>query len=398
MRAGGWVALGAGLLLVVGVLGVRGTSAADPEDLRAAAPPSAGPTDPSPTDPSPTDGEPGQALLSADGLDGMRLGEPATGLVSPGVGDGGELTGDDLPGGCVPAYEAGYPAGTTWDSQAWLVDDVVASVVLVRRNPDLATSAGLRTWLGPTLGSPVQAASELPGARTRTERPLGEDGPEVTVVVVPTDGVEVVFSDAAFELGAVPAEARGRVTTIEVRDLEARTCSQEALSRFSLPTAEGPAPAPVLDLDGFAAAPIGSTVAVPDAVPGALPMGGDGAGCQAFGVAAEGGGVQVVAVDGAVASASVWGDVDEGSHPDLPFSLGMSAEQVSAAVPDGVQPRRVDGTDSVEVTLGERVVEAQLRPRLEWVDDVEVPVTGGPPAVFSVTVRDAAVPQERVLC
>lgn len=392
-----WVPVGVGLLLLVGVLGVRGTTAADEEDLRAAAPPSVS-TEPS-ADPSlGGDGEPGQAVLSAGGIDGLRLGEPATGLISPIPHDNRALTADDLPGGCMRAYESSYQGDRTWEGRAWLVDDVVASVLVTRSNPNLATPAGLSTWLGPTLGSPMEAASELPEARTTTERPFGPDGPQVTVVVAPVDGVEVVFSDAAYEMDAIPEQARGRVTTIEVRQPRARACSEEELLAFSLSTPEPPDPDPVLGLDGLTGAPIGSDATVLEHLPGARAEGDGLGGCQAFALRAGGGRVRVVALDGVVVSASVWGDVGQDTYGDLPFRGGMSAEEVSAAVPAGAAPPQGTGSGSVEVTLGQRVVQAELLPPIRWVEDVDAPVSAGPPAVFLVTVSDASVDPARIGC
>lgn len=387
-----WAAVAVCLLLVLGVLVVRGDSAAEEEDLRAATE--------SPSEPPVDDAvKPAEVLLTADGMEGMRLGTPKAGLVSPVFGSGPRpVTADDLPAGCMPAYESGYEEARTWDSQAWLVDDTVTAVLITRRNPNLATPAGLDTWLGPALGSPIEAAEELPGARTRTERPTGAQGPEVTVVVVPADGVEVVFSDIVFDLRAVPEQARGRVTTIEVRLPRARACSQEALSEFSPVTLEETAADTAISLDGVTGAPIGSDAAVVRDLPGVHAQNSGLEGCEAFLLSAGHGLLRVVAVDGVVASASVWGDVSEDSWDELPFRIGMSAEEVSAAIPEGAEPVPAASPEAVEVRLGKRLVRVDLAPPWRWVEDVEIPVSGGPPVVHTITVQDAEVDPGKTSC
>ncbi len=394
MKARVWAPVALGALLVVGVLGVRGDSAADEEDLRAEAP-STLTAEPSVDDRA----EPGAVRLAADGIEGMRLGSPGTGFVSPILGSGGEpIAAEDLPGGCMPAFESGSVQGRTWDTRAWLVDDVVSAVLVSRRNTNLVTPAGLSTWLGPTLGSPVEAASELPGARTRTERPAGAQGPEVTVVVASADGVEVVFSDVVFDVEAVPEEARGRITTIEVRHPRARACSEEALVAFSPSALEGVATDQVLGLDGLTAAPIGSDATVLEDLPRVQPQGGGLGGCEAFFLATGTGSVRVVAVDGVVVSTSLWGDAGDGTYGEFPFRLGMTAEEVSAAVPAEAGPALEIGTDAVEVILGQRLIRLDLAPPVHWVEDVDVPVSHGPPAVSTITVQDLGVSDEAVDC
>ncbi|WP_340290530.1 hypothetical protein [Aquipuribacter hungaricus] len=394
MKARVWAPVALGALLVVGVLGVRGDSAADEEDLRAEAP-STLTAEPSVDDRA----EPGAVRLAADGIEGMRLGSPGTGFAWPILGSGGDpVAADDLPGGCMPSYGSGSVQGRTWDTGAWLVDDVVSAVLVSRRNTNLVTPAGLSTWLGPTLGSPVEAASELPGARTRTERPAGAQGPEVTVVVASADGVEVVFSDVVFDVEAVPEEARGRITTIEVRHPRARACSEEALASFSPSALEGVGTDQVLGLDGLTAAPIGSDATVLEDLPGAQPQGGGLGGCEAFFLSTGTGSVRVVAVDGVVVSTSLWGDAGDGTYGEFPFRLGMTAEEVSAAVPAEAGPALEIGTDAVEVTLGQRLIRLDLAPPVHWVEDVDVPVSHGPPAVFTITVQDLGVSDEAVNC
>ncbi len=145
-----------------------------------------------------------------------------------------------------------------------MVDGTVSAVVLTRWDPAPEVVAGLGTWLGPTLGSPVEAASELPGARTSgraAARPGGAGGhrrPRLRL-----DGVDVVFSDAIYDMSAVTEQARGRITTVEVRNPRARHCTQQALSELGPRIWAGPPPAPgtdlTLGLDGVAAAPIGSS-------------------------------------------------------------------------------------------------------------------------------------------
>lgn len=395
MRAKLWVPAAAGLLLVVGVLGARGSSAVDEADLLPAPPAAVAPSPAA----SAADVE---VLLVADGVEGMQLGSSGADLarpdfwVSPSDGTGTDGAAADPPGGCTLAWPAVHEEGRTWSSQAWIVDDEVSAVVITRDDPASLQPPGLDTWLGPTLGSSIGAAGELPRAKTRTEAPFGTDGPQVTVVVVPVDGVEVVYSDAVFALDDVAEQARGRVTTIEVRHPRARACSGEMFDDIA-PVAVGEAaPGLVVGRDGLTDAPIGSDEAVLHALPGAQSQGGGV--CEAFLLPVDGGTIRAVTVSGVTAMASVEGEVADEVYGDLPFRVGMTSEEVSASTPPEAGQPVEAGDEMVEVTLGERVVRADLQPLWRWVDDVEVPVSGGPPVVHRVSVRNAAVNQAQVSC
>lgn len=172
MRTSAWAPLAVLALLVGGAVVTRGSTAVHEAGVRAAS----GPEPSGATSEAPDEGP----RLSADGLPGLRLGDPG------------------------------------WGALAWVVDGVVPSVLVsavgsadgaTGRGPE-APDSGLTTWLGPTLGSPVAAVGGLAGASTRAHRPFGDDGPVVTVVQLVRDGVDTVWSDVG---------SPGRVSTVEVR-------------------------------------------------------------------------------------------------------------------------------------------------------------------------------------
>lgn len=394
MRASRWVPAGAAVLLVVGVLSARGGTAAGEEDLR---PPVAGPEPSSVPSPRPAADAPLE--VEANGIPGARLGSGGADLelwITTGP-DGSPLDPAELPGGCVPAWtRAEDDRPRPWNTAVWVVDDLVSSVTVARWDPPTRVDGDITTWLGPTIGSPVQAASELPGAQTRTERPFGTAGPAVTVVRVPVGGAEVVYSDAVFDMGSRPDDAAGRVSTIEVRHPRARDCSVEALLAHRPSVFSGPGPAAELavGLDGVTLAPLGTTEAALREVQAFQREGHEGGseGCDAFSAsAADGGWARVVTLDDVVVSTQVQGQV----RSELGVTAGDTAADVRTAFPqltDDIGP----AGGSVEVEVGQRVVGIELWPDDRWVPDVDVMVSGGPPVVQGFTVRDAAVPLERL--
>lgn len=211
------------VLLVVGVLAVRGGSAAGQEDLR---PPAAGSSQ-GPSAPAPPGLQP--VVLEPDGLPWARLGSDGDGLATATEDRDAAVGGQ--PGGCVPAWSPTVDAsGHPWESTVRLLGGEVVSVVLSRPDPTSAELPGLRTWLGPTLGSPLSSAAALPGARTTTLRPSGPDGAVVTTVLVPgsdAGGPETLLSDAP-RGRASDDEDLGRTTRIEVRLPAGRACSPGA--------------------------------------------------------------------------------------------------------------------------------------------------------------------------
>ncbi|MFC3687743.1 hypothetical protein [Aquipuribacter hungaricus] len=229
------------VLLVVGVLAVRGGSAAGQEDLRPLVRPSQEPSLQQSQEPPPGV-QP--VVLEPDGLPWARLGSDGAGLAT--AGDRG-LAVEGQPGGCVPAWSPTVDAsGHPWESTVRLLGGEVVSVVLGRPDPTSAALPGLRTWLGPTLGSPLSEAAALPGARTSTARPAGTDGPVVTTVLVPGAGAgapEVVLSDSP-RGRAHEGEEPGRTTRIEVRLPAGRACSTDAPAPPSPPAGGTEPPGP----------------------------------------------------------------------------------------------------------------------------------------------------------
>lgn len=389
----------AGLLLAV--LAVRGGTAADEADL-------AGPPEPSPAPSEETGPDP--VLLAADGLPGLRLG------AAPGPGQGAPeaptgdcwLTWED-PGG-MEGLEA-PPGGLHWDVGAWVVDDEVVSVVLGTWSDVSEVSQGLRTWLGPTLGSPVEAAQELPGARTVVERPFGAAGPDVSVVTVPEQGVEVVFSDVPVVVPGAQDEG-GRITTIEVRKPAARPCSlADTFGGATDGSADGGGdslPGFTVDVDGVGPLRLGASaedlldedvvVAEPAQTGGRFSDGAlaDQADadtvCQPFTLALPpeaGGFVRAVALDGVVTE--VWV-----SGPALTTSFGLDpgadADDVRARFPElaGVSDQLM-GVANVDVDGVP--VRLELQPEVVWLPDVERPVEGGSLRVGGIVLRTPGTPE-----
>ena len=391
MRTRTWVPAAAALLLVVGVLATRGGTAAAEDDLL---PPAAEPP-PSAPSPEPSADVVQAVAVEANGIPGMRLGTDGRELLSPfGGGDvasGGPL--QETPGGCATAYE---PPGSTeqnWGAAAWVVDGLVSAVVLSRWDTSGPVRPVVTTWLGPTLGSPVRAASELVGARTTVERPFGHDGPAVTVVVVPGDGVEVVYSDATYDQASVLESDRGRVTTLEVRQAGARPCAMQDVQASYRTGADPEEVAVSLGPGGLDVAPIGTPVDVVRALPGVGPHPGVTDACETFHLTTEGGGsVRLTVLDGVVVSAHAYGTVPT----DLGVAPGDGVAEVQAAYPELLTPGEAVVPGTAEVVMGDRVLGLDLWPAVAWVPEVELPVTGGPVVVESLSVRDAAVEVSRL--
>lgn len=371
----------AGVLLLVGVLTARGGTAADPDELR---PPAAG-ASPAPSAPA----GPEVVALDADGVPTARLGmtldelEDSIGLPGQSGGDG------PGPGTCVPVWATAMDGTPTYETTAWVRDDEVVSVVLASWEPTPRALPGLTTWLGPTLGSPVAAASELPGARTTLERPFGGAGPTVTVVHVPAaEGVEVVYADVAPGGWPGTGAAPGRITSVEVRTHGGRGCSLDALPVPAPGEDSGPVLPPLtIGLDGLDLAPIGS----PSAGLAALGFQGSGAlagipGCESFwGSDAEGRWTHVTALDGVV----VMADGDVPGAPSLGVGAGDSLKAVLRAFPDAVGQGLEAPSATWQTTLGQRVVRLEVGLSERSVPDVDRPALGSPSVVRSVSVRDS---------
>ncbi|WP_380168013.1 hypothetical protein [Jannaschia sp. R86511] len=381
MRRSAVVAVVTGVALLLAVVAVRDGTAAQEADL-------AGPQEPLPPAPPPE----GPVALSANGVPGLRLGAapPATGA--------GEVR---TPSGCrmvwVPLGEGDAPFGPTvpvsWETSGWVVDDEVVAVVLGAWSDGADVSADLETWLGPTFGSPIEAAQELPGARTTTERPHGPDGPAVQVVTVPANGVEVVLSDVPTFGGTdLAVTGSGRITTMEVRKPAARAC---ALADAAGAEGRGW----TVDLDGIGPLRLGAAAAglrraegvTVDGPPGVDPA--PATPCQSFSLSGSPGltGVaRAVAVDGVVTEVQVY---DSGVGTSFGLPAGADADDVRARFPETAnRPGDTMGSGSVQVVVDGVTVELQLADRSAWVPDVERPVQGGVPTLAAVVVRAPGAP------
>lgn len=358
--------------LLVAVVAVRGDTAAVEADL--AAPPEPVPS----ASEAPVDGLTDGVLVAANGIPGMRLG------AAPGDSQGFY---EDTPAGCRLVWDedagtSGSDVGLSsvqWESSAWVVDGRVVSVFLGSWSEADEASQDLRTWLGPTLGSPLEAAQELPGARSVVERPLGADGPSVTVVTVPGRGVEVVYSDA-LQGGFEPGPRKGRITTLEVRRPEARVCTFQELDPFN------PSQEPVtLDIDGVAGVRLGTPVEEMLVAENVTSEGLGPPGCRSFSVESEQGWVRAIATSDVVTELQVFGRV----ATTFGLPAGADTDQVRAAFPE-----LADRSDEVLLAGGQTSVQVDgvdirldIYPGTVWVPDVERPVTGGPPVVQGITLR-----------
>lgn len=373
------------VVLLVAVVAVRDDTAAVPADLAVAQ------DEPSP-EPSPEPSQDGPVVLAANGLPGLRLGaEGRDGdawLIETPAGcrmvwdDGGGAAGSDVP-----------PDQPPWQTAAWVVDEEVVSVFISGWDESTEPSDLLRTWLGPTIGSPIQTAQELPGARTVTERPFGGTGPVVHVVTVPERGVEVVYSDLSAEGRFSRSEpGGGRISTVEVRRPAGRAC---ALGETLLATDATSGPGPVVDADGVGLFRLGTPVADLVGAEGVVSHGSaegstddDGGGpCRSFtldgGPEAQGA-VTAVAQDGVVTEVQVW-------HPGLSTSFGLPAgadvDDVHALFPETADRAPVDWM-GVVVDVDGTEVELQMQPEQVWLPDLERPAEGGVLKVGGVTLRE----------
>ncbi|MGJ7441553.1 hypothetical protein [Aquipuribacter sp. MA13-6] len=386
MRRSGIVAGATAVALLVAVVAVRGGTAADEADLAVNQP------EPSP---APSSAGAGPVLLAANGVPGLRLGTAppsATESLTQETGAGCLMVWAPLDG---PSGVGGTPPQVTWETTAWVVDGEVVSVVLASWSDGTDVTADLETWLGPTFGSPIEAAQELPGARSVTERPFGTLGPAVEVVTVPARGVEVVVSDlppfGTSDRAGTPA---GRITTMEVRKPAARDC---ALADVADPTGTG-SRGWTVDLDGIGPLRLGLAASELQDAEGVTADGlpydtGAVLSCQSFSLAGgEGltGVARAVAVDGVVTEVQVY-DTDLATSFGLP--AGADADDVRARFPEvSGRTGSMMGSGVVQVVVDGVTVELQLQSRTEWVPDLERPAEGGVPTVSGVVVRSVGAP------
>lgn len=362
--------------LVAGVLWVRDGTAAVEADL-AGPPPSPVPA------PSAADGATDGLVVSANGVEGLRLGTSApTEQFGPSTPDGCTLT-------WPPPERIDVHPGV--DVVAWALDGDVVSVTVASWDVLESVDERVRTWLGPTLGSPIQAAAELPGARQDVTR-VSPDGPTVTVVTVPGRGVEVVYSDVPTWAGPGTPETTGRVTTIEVRHPVGRGCvAADDPEQFGA----GGGTTGVLDLDGLEHVRIGDDV---DALVAAghlleeIPSGGipdDPApgGCRAFSTVAAPW-ARVTALEDRVAKVQTW-------SPDVRTSFGVQGgaglEEIRAQFPDLYVAEPTSGLGDLVWQVDGTTVSAAMWPATMFVPDVDRAFQAGPPVVHAVSVTAPGV-------
>lgn len=373
------VASAAAASLLVGVVVVRGGTAAGESDLVARPEPS----------PAPSVEGPGPLVLEANGFPGLRLGTAGTAVsdvldVPELACDLGSWDGAAPPGGAVTRD---LPDVQTL---AWLVDGEVASVVVSTWQDPETVSTGLATWLGPTLGSPIEAAGELPGARTERHTPFGADGPTVTVVVVPVNGVEVVFGDAPSNAPYPSGEGADahRITSIELRRPAAVVCDLFALVEDVQQGDE----VLLARRDGIGAVGLGASA--DQLVAEGVLLDPDGAGGSEAQVGAcrwyQGVDRRLNAEtrDGRVVSVSAWGSA---LTTDFGIPTDASAEQLRAAFPElaGRSEATMLGS-GVELELDGVVVQLALTRERRPVPDLEAVVEGGEARVGGITVRSPA--------
>ncbi|MFC3687742.1 hypothetical protein [Aquipuribacter hungaricus] len=386
MRTRTWLPATAGVLLLLGVLTARGGTAADEADLR----PPAAEASPAPSEPA----GPEVTVLEADGVPTARLGMDVHELADAAGGPGFVGLEEAPPEACLPVWATGPDSMPAFETSAWVRDGEVVAVVLSRWDTTTRVVAELETWLGPTLGSPVATASELPGARTTLERPFGAAGPTVTVVHVPAaDGVEVVYADVSSGYQPGAGAGAGRITSVEVRSPGGRGCSQDAHPVQP----EGRDGAPVLPplvmgLDGLDVAPLGSPSAGLAALGFEGGLGGGPAGCEAFWRQdADGSWLSVTALDGVVVKV----EGDGPTSPSLGVGAGDSLKAVLRAYPGAVGQGLEAAWATWETTVGQRVVRIDVGLSQRYAADVDLPVMGPPSLVQSVSVRDVATDPNR---
>lgn len=373
-RSTALVAAVAAALLLVGVVAVRSGTAAEDVDLAGPAPePSAGPSEP------PWDG----VVLEANGLPGLRLGTRPAGVVPW------------EEGACDPVWDrAGVVSSTSasWQAAGWVRDGRLVSVVLSTWLLDPQVDPLLRTWLGPTLGSPSVAARELPGARPEVHRPFGADGPTVTVTVVPLDGVEVVYGDAPVGVGGPGQSDQPVITSIEVRRPEARAC--ETTDTMVLAGVESTD----LDVDAGGAGPVRLGAPVQPLIDsGVLLEDGQASGgadppCRWL--SAGDLPLSVQAVDGRVVEVSV--------HAEAPGAFGLApgagVDELVETFPELAGQQELLGWDhSAEVDLGPASLRVDLFPEVRYVPELDQPVLGGEAQVAGYTLR-APEPEAPAYC
>ncbi|MFC5379762.1 hypothetical protein [Aquipuribacter nitratireducens] len=417
--------------VLVGVLVVRGGSAVAPGDLAALrAEPSSSPV------PSELGrrGDPDVLRVDANGVPGLRLGQAVPdSLVGP-------LT---LPDGTLLPCEEASPfvmrsrthpvlARGGYRATGWVQDGLVTSVRLTTDLVPDENADDVDTWLGVTIGSPVAAAAELPGARTHVERPFGRSGPLATVVVVPLPGDReaVVAAVSAglqswstqFEAGPLgdevsldPDPAAARVTSIELRTRAARVCDFDPLLEWYDRSFEGE-PGLVVDgagghvrVDGTRFR-LGEVADLAAAGFRAQRLESEGP-CVRW--RAEGDAVTATTVDGrltAIASAVLRdaaahegdggpGPRDGFAWPALGIGTGSAASDVAGAArrelgPGAVRPvaRSAGGPLTVRLAGDGDADVPDVRVRLELVEDialvgdVDQPVFGSDPRIDGVTL------------
>lgn len=377
VRAGA-ASAGAAAVLVAAVVLVPG-------QLRPDAAPPAGP--PSAT----TTGEPVGTELTPQGLPGLVLGEEP---------DVPEENRRPTASGCervetreVSAQALGQTGLDATELVVWLRDGEVASLVMAVY-PDRVVVPGdvPRTWLGPTLRSPLATALELPGAELVVDDPQGPAGPGVRNVVVPLeDGGEVVFSDPAVQGGS----ADGAVTVLTLRSEAGRACRPLPGQDYPTPGDLAPGQTEPLVLDARGTPEVRLGASAPDAVAagtlsvvgsqgGFDPLGSGGGRCEEH---TTPDGLRVYALDDRVVAIGSFGfgpafalDAEPAVRSGEPFTAladapgalpvralaGMAGSGLDLPVATGVRARVLGAAEEVVtetagiVLLGDELVEGLL--------------------------------------
>ncbi|WP_336923946.1 hypothetical protein [Aquipuribacter sp. SD81] len=401
--------VGTAAAVALGVVLVRGGTAVDADDLAAARAEAA----PTPSASATEDDGPDPVLLSANGLPTLRLGAaPGPGtrtvpeaFVTPDRTACGYVVPDVMWGEVRAAPEEGDQEADAQalnrlvqdlEVRAWLVDGTVESVRLQAWSPPAQALDGVRSWAGVTIGSPIEVAAELPGARTTRERPW-PDQPPVTVVRVPLrgGGTELVAADAQSWSTEAGQEAAGRVTSLELRSAAGAACTREATQQWqgrtddevTLVGADGSVAGVQVGADADALAAAGVLQPQEDELP-------DAGGCRWW--TAEGGRHHVVSHDGVVTRLHVGtafrlvDDVGSGSTAAelLASPLGAATTTSPHLAPTGSTAERtmVEAMQLAYVHLETTVLEVSLFPEHRAVPEAGAIVPGGELRADSLSV------------
>ena len=244
----------------------------------------------------------------------------------------------------MPAWsQALVSSQSSWDTSVWVVDGVVSSVVLTRWAPAQEVDPGVRTWLGPTLGSPIEAAEALPGrprphrAAVRSRRARGPG--RARARRRDRDGLlrrglrRWTRPTGRSAAGSPPSRSGTRGPRAARRE------AMQDVWPLLAPVPEEPVVELVLGPDGLTAAPIGTPVEALRELPGVEPEGGN-PGCEAWHASTPDTWARIVTVDGAVAAVRVDGQVGSLLPVGTRVDAGRGARRLPGARGPHARPRR----------------------------------------------------------